>query len=622
MVTSIMHMLGDTVQWLATFFAAVGVFAAAMWILLSDEEGSSNSEWWVLIRYFINLGLKVSPLTGAKPLIANDDQDVFVFLLIQFFWLVTSTMLYSLLVAIFSTRMTNNAKTRIPHFHRAFCKLVLAEHTKPPAPSPLQAIGLPAILIERWIFGRIPPDMIQRTEFSQSYEQLKSTPEKQWHSIEYTRENPPSTLLQKMLAKVEKDMLKREGALTASTGKDLIGTNLQANLRDLATLLEARIDAKLEVLTDHLHPSGSGPREGDAPDPPQPQKARVGETGKAVKVYAGFVERADRLIFPYGEYREHFKDPDRKVYHMTILRNGVVENPKKRLYLGGNFTEKDREDLCCQTGDALRDMLDKRKGKEVVEKCSTNEDLINALMGTERETDLDQRALCAFPFQQSMEDKVAGQHRLVDPNNKFVRDNRSDGTYGLSHCWPVKYNAKWKEQFKTTDKNPNKSYFSPRMAAEYRECMALLFGELSKPCKVLYCTKTTVNETKALVGTAEQLIDFLRVRPKLQEELKIIKLFPDGFTTRVTVKGRADTEKQFRMQSDGQAQVVYMKFGHETMGCCKPLTLFYKDCEFRGKPVEVSEEHFKPPTRTRISEVSKAGAFFQRPGPFSGAMSA
>jgi hypothetical protein len=51
--------------------------------------------------------------------------------------------------------------------------------------------------------------------------------------------------------------------------------------------------------------------------------------GDKVKVYGGFEERADRLIYHYGDHFKQYAEKLR-VFHMTILANGVVENPKKR----------------------------------------------------------------------------------------------------------------------------------------------------------------------------------------------------------------------------------------------------------------------------------------------------
>ena len=572
MIFSIMQMLRDTVTWMATFVAGICTFVAAMWLAVSNEDGAIDQPLWKIWRYFMRLGLKVSPLTGAKPLILEDDQTIFEFSLIQLYWLVISTMLYSLLIAIYSTRMTKDAASRIPNFHRVFCKLVLAEHSKPACPAPFQALGIPAVIIGRFL-GIPQPDTVQRATFSISLEESKSTPEKRWHSADYAREHPPSVLLQETLALVEKDMLKREGALTASTGKELFST-----LMEKMEALALRMD-RLE--------------DGSNADEAAAEISRELRPGEHVRAYDGFVERADRILFPYGLHSNKFKQ-NREVLHMTILENGVVENPVKRLYLGGVFTEADRKDLVATNEKELRKMLKARKGIEGLkarnhteaENCVTKTDVINALMGTDRETDLHERALIAFPFQQSMLEHLAGAHKLDYPNNMFVRDNRSDGTFGLIHCWPIKYNQVFKDQFTCMTTNPAKTHFSPRKAVEFMECMQRLFGPLSKDCKLLYATKTTRNDMKALVGSAEQLVDYLRVRPKLQEEFGILKMFPDGFTTRVVAKGRPDTEKQFRMIFDGEEQVIYVKQGFETMASCKPLMLFDKDCTF-GKSIEV-----------------------------------
>ena len=47
--------------------------------------------------------------------------------------------------------------------------------------------------------------------------------------------------------------------------------------------------------------------------------------------------------------------------------------------------------------------------------------------------------------------------------------------------------------------------------------MTRLFGRMdARACTVRYAVKRTDNESVVLVGTAEELVDCLRVRPKLQ----------------------------------------------------------------------------------------------------------
>jgi hypothetical protein len=311
--------------------------------------------------------------------------------------------------------------------------------------------------------------------------------------------------------------------------------------------------------------------------------------GDHVKVYAGFVEKAYRIVFPYGASRANF-DPNRVVTHMTILENGVVENPPKRLYIGGVFGATDRDELRSQTEKELRKMLKARKEEAKATACKEGdkEGLVAALMGLERETELDSRALISFPFLQSVPEKAASKHILLKPNSDFVT-KRDNGSFAVGHCWPIKYNEEFRKQFKVSERNWDFSKFSPRKAHEFRQCMARLFGDLGN-AKLLYCVKETNNPMKVLLGTTEQLIDFLRVRPSLQAEMNILKLHPDGFITKVITKGKTDSEKQFRLKLDGQPQVIYVKKGFETMASCKPLHLFNKDCEFPDEPIECPPE--------------------------------
>lgn len=273
--------------------------------------------------------------------------------------------------------------------------------------------------------------------------------------------------------------------------------------------------------------------------------------------------------------------------HLTILDNGVIENPEKRLYLGGVFGESDLGVLEKEEEKELRKMLKARKQAEKADACAAGDRkaLARALLGEECETDLDSRALMAFPFLQSMPEKHAGSHIAVAPNSNFVR-KRDDGTFGVAHCWPVKYNDDFRRMFKTSVNNWDYSVFSPRKAYEFTECMKRLFGKLGD-ARVLYCVKETQNMSKVLVGTSEQIVAFLRVRPALLHELNIAKLHPDGFIAQVVVKNKPPSEKQFRMQTDGLRQVLYVKKGYETMACCKPLDLFHKDCELIGEPIDI-----------------------------------
>jgi len=193
-----------------------------------------------------------------------------------------------------------------------------------------------------------------------------------------------------------------------------------------------------------------------------------------------------------------------------------------------------------------------------------------------------------YPFLQSMSEQAASEHIVVKPSSDFVR-KRDNGSFACMHCWPVKYNEDFRKQFKVSKTNWDFSKFSPRKAHEFRQCMTRLFGELGD-ADLLYCVKSTNNPMKVLLGSSEQLVDFLRVRPALQAEMHIVKMHPDGFISKVLTKGKPDSEKQFRMKRDDGMYVVYVKKGYETMACCKPLSLFNKDCELVGEPIEIEAE--------------------------------
>jgi hypothetical protein len=242
-------------------------------------------------------------------------------------------------------------------------------------------------------------------------------------------------------------------------------------------------------------------------------------------------------------------------------------------------------------------------------------------MGKERETNLEQRALCAFPFLQTMAETDSRKHVTLAPNNVFVQ-KRENGSFGVTHCWPVKYNKDWQKNFINHSEsaeyctpynaetgtwgslgNPDESRFSPRAAAEFAECMARLFpsvkgarrggggGLLSRLCpgkgpedefasRVIFAERSSWNKKTILVGEVEDLITYLRVRPKLREYMGIVCMLPFGFVAGIVVKGSDKGTKQFRMSKDDGQQCVYIKQGYETMACCKPLDLFNVDCKF------------------------------------------
>ena len=388
-------------------------------------------------------------------------------------------------------------------------------------------------------------------------------------------------LLEACEAYIGAELLKREGQLKAATAENRFAA------------LAHRID-EIQQAVQVLKTGSKKP----------PGTLASGED--AVVVCGGYEECADRLIFPYGKHFESFAD-SHQVRHMTILADGVVENPEKVLYLGGKFNINDSADLKSQSTKKLKEELEERLGagatKEWVQRHGDSQDsLIQGLMGQERDVKLPERALLSFPQLHTMPYDKASSHVKVFPNSNFVY-KRDNGTYGVAHCWPVKFNDTFRSNFKLSRTNPNPSRFSPRAASEFSRCLARIFpseslnrkggGLLSKlccatkaesgafsvgSCDILYASSSRWNSMPVLIGTTAQLIAYLRVRPALRERLQIVKLLPTGFATRVVVPKKGPEKfKYFTLQPRGK-QVIYMKQGYETMASCKPYDLFLVDC--------------------------------------------
>jgi hypothetical protein len=254
--------------------------------------------------------------------------------------------------------------------------------------------------------------------------------------------------------------------------------------------------------------------------------------------------------------------------------------------------------------------------KELSKSAPDKQTLISALMGKPRDVSLPDRALCAFPMMQEIPKERAKEHVDVKPNALFVR-KRDNGKYGVTHCWPVKYNAQFQKNFNVFKKNPDPTRFSPRAAGEFLECMHRLFSPAAASSSSLFrrllcggsvaadsnwvgsnylrfATSTKWNERTTLVGTAEQIVSYLRARPKLQENMGILRMLPGGFIANIIVNGKVqDTTKRFTMVNDGTQQVAYMKKGWETMACVKPFDLFEYDCKL-GVPLEENAEARAP----------------------------
>ena len=67
-------------QWIVISFSVMIIFSFAMVVKSADDNDFGFAQ---LIRFFWNVGTKVSPLLGPRPLLLQDDQDFFEFVFIQ-----------------------------------------------------------------------------------------------------------------------------------------------------------------------------------------------------------------------------------------------------------------------------------------------------------------------------------------------------------------------------------------------------------------------------------------------------------------------------------------------------------------------------------------------------------
>jgi len=250
-----------------------------------------------------------------------------------------------------------------------------------------------------------------------------------------------------------------------------------------------------------------------------------------VKKYTGFKEHAYRLLFPFED-----KFPDMAPDLLTILPSGVIENFKK--------LEAEKE-----------------------------------------------RGLIAYTHAQFVKAGVA--QKVVDnpesswsakaySETPFVR--MSGGKYSLVQTWPTRFNAKFKEDFDCKEATTDTKHFEPGAVQAFKTCMETMFGAgATNKSPIQYCHKVTTNNFPCYVGLTENLKDRMRKNPAEMEEVGIKELTEDGFLSTGQDGKNNPVEKPFKMEKNTQ-YVIYKKVGWETMGCCKPLEQFERECEFLGEP--------------------------------------
>ena len=189
-----------------------------------------------------------------------------------------------------------------------------------------------------------------------------------------------------------------------------------------------------------------------------------------VHAFNGYDEMASRLVFPYSDNFQHLAEAPPPL-HMVILESGEVEKERAPLWLGGTWA---RAELQAMSDGELRELS--RRLIVQLDESATRHEMIEALNGTERDVDLCDRALIAFPMVQTMADKAkAHRHLHTKPNSNFVWD-RDDGTTAVVQTWKVRYNDTFRATFECSQENPDDTVFSPRKVAEFRRAMRNIFG--------------------------------------------------------------------------------------------------------------------------------------------------
>jgi len=248
---------------------------------------------------------------------------------------------------------------------------------------------------------------------------------------------------------------------------------------------------------------------------------------KEVKKYKGFREHAYRLLFPYED-----QFPDMAPDLITILPSGKVETVKKLI-------------------------AEKPKG------------------------------LITYTFAQFLEAGVA--QKVVDNAESPWKGKKlsetpfvatSGGKYSLVQTWPTNFNDKFKQDFDCKETNSDPTHFEPEAVQAFKTCVEKLFGSgAATKVKIQYCHKVTENTNPCYVGLTESLKDYLRDNQAEMSDVGIKELTDEGFISTGVDGKNQPLQKAFSMEKNTQ-YVIYKKVGWETMGCCKTLEQFQKECEF------------------------------------------
>jgi len=256
-------------------------------------------------------------------------------------------------------------------------------------------------------------------------------------------------------------------------------------------------------------------------------KAREDIEVEQVQKFPGFREHAYRLLFPYEDCF-----PDMTPDLITVLPSGKVETVKK-------LVPERPKGLITYT---YAQLADAGVAQQVVDNAES------PWKGTQ---------LSETPFV-----------------------SMSCGRYRLIQTWPTNFNEKFKQDFDCQETNSDKKHFEPGAVQAFKACIETLFGAgATDKVKIQYCHKVTDNNNPCYVGSTESLKDYLQKNQEEMLEVGIKELTDEGFISTGVDGKNQPLQKTFNMEKNTQ-YVIYKKVGWETMGCCKPLEQFEKECEF------------------------------------------
>ena len=204
MLVGIANMVNLFMVWFVLLTTVVFSFTVAylvktdLWDKQPDPNDPLGMDVLRVLRHLFVVAIRVSPLIGSKPLVQEQDEDELDFMFLNGYWLITTPFM-SLLTALFSTRLVKGDDAAIPTFYKSFSRLVLDQHLRGSVPPPLQPLSIPATIISSVMQCLMnlstegskaqqgPKPKLGRVASSYSMAEMISTPEKRWHTLDYTR---------------------------------------------------------------------------------------------------------------------------------------------------------------------------------------------------------------------------------------------------------------------------------------------------------------------------------------------------------------------------------------------------------------------------------------------------